>query len=133
MIKRIQIYPPNKDLYNQQYVSFISVMPRKETRFPTVPEVHLKARRVIQQKNLTKNYNRKPKPKTTMIFHHAEDYLKQKRAVGRSKVHQKKVIKNFHSLKNIQTTTGAVAVVILYQRCLLPSSLFICFIILYIP
>ena len=93
-------------------------MPKKETRFPTVPEVQLKARRVIQQKNITQRYNKKPKPKSTVVFHHAEDFLKQRRAVQRSKVHQRKVVKNFQSLRKIEKTTGAVAVVILYQRFL---------------
>ena len=93
-------------------------MPKKETRFPTVPEVQLKSRRVIQQKNVTKRYNKKPKPKSTVVFHHAEDFVKQRRAVQRSKIHQHKVIKNYQSLRNLDKTTGAVAVVILYQRFL---------------
>ena len=91
-------------------------MPKNDTRFPTVPEVKLKARRVVQQQNLTRKYNRKPKPRSTVIFHHAEDYVKQHRATGRSRVFQRKAVKSFHSLRARTATTGAVAVVILYQR-----------------
>lgn len=91
-------------------------MPKKSSSFPTVPEVKLKSRRVVQQRNIIREVNRKPKPKSTIIFHHPEDFVKQHRAVARSKIYQRKSVKNFRALRKIEETTGSVVILTLYQR-----------------
>ncbi|KAH7816235.1 putative 60S ribosomal protein L7 [Monocercomonoides exilis] len=91
-------------------------MPQKKKGLPTVSEVRLKRRKIMDQRNLT-SQNIKLRPRKQLeIFHHAEDFVKQHRAVERSVVHRRKVKKNFVSLKRKNDKSVNVFFVMLYQR-----------------
>ncbi|KAK2962434.1 putative 60S ribosomal protein L7-4 [Blattamonas nauphoetae] len=87
-----------------------------KTKLPTVPEVRLQKRKVLDQKIALDALKRKPTKKPKEYFFHAEDFVKKRRQTERSRVHQKKIKKNIPKVKKQTNKNDRIVFVVLVHR-----------------
>jgi ribosomal protein L30/L7E len=93
-------------------------MGRKKSKLPTVPEIKLKKRKVLDQRNLSEQLNRKKIRKHHDVFFHAEDFVKESRSKQRALIYQKKIKKNFHRIQKKPKNNGNVFLITLLHQFL---------------